>query len=59
MKRVSRYGDSNTWGEAPTKSIDDVRRWGPDERWPLRSGRGARQRLDADQRGIAGTHDGS
>lgn len=34
MKRVLCYGDSNTWGEAPMKSIDDVRRWGPDKRWP-------------------------
>jgi lysophospholipase L1-like esterase len=34
MKRILCYGDSNTWGAAPMKSIDDVRRWGPDERWP-------------------------
>jgi len=34
MKRVLCYGDSNTWGNAPMKSIDDVRRWGPDVRWP-------------------------
>jgi lysophospholipase L1-like esterase len=34
MKRILCYGDSNTWGNAPMKSIDDVRRWGPDERWP-------------------------
>ena len=34
MKRILCYGDSNTWGTAPMKSIDDVRRWGPNERWP-------------------------
>jgi len=34
MKRILCYGDSNTWGTAPMNSIDDVRRWGPGERWP-------------------------
>ncbi len=34
MKRILCYGDSNTFGTAPMKTIDDVRRWGPDERWP-------------------------
>ncbi|HEY1721770.1 MAG TPA: SGNH/GDSL hydrolase family protein [Magnetospirillaceae bacterium] len=33
MKRILCYGDSNTWGTAPMTSMDDVRRWGPDERW--------------------------
>ena len=34
MKRVLCYGDSNTFGQAPMQSLDDVRRFGPDERWP-------------------------
>jgi len=34
MKRILCYGDSNTWGAVPMNSIDDVRRWGPAERWP-------------------------
>src|SRR5579871_1776222 len=33
MKRVLCYGDSNTWGAAPMKHADDVRRLGPGERW--------------------------
>ena len=34
MKRILCYGDSNTYGVAPMKDIDDVRRLGTDERWP-------------------------
>lgn len=34
MKRVLCYGDSNTYGVAPMRDIDDVRRLGADERWP-------------------------
>ncbi len=34
MNRIMCYGDSNTYGTAPMESMDDVRRWGPDERWP-------------------------
>lgn len=34
MKRILCYGDSNTFGQAPMISIDDRRRFGPDERWP-------------------------
>ena len=34
MKRIMCYGDSNTYGTAPMKTVDDVRRLGPEERWP-------------------------
>src|SRR5271154_2317577 len=34
MKRVLCYGDSNTWGTAPMKNMDDVRRHEPHVRWP-------------------------
>ena len=34
MKRILCYGDSNTWGAAPMKADNDIRRWGPDVRWP-------------------------
>lgn len=34
MKRVLCYGDSNTFGMAPLRHADDLRRYGPDERWP-------------------------
>jgi lysophospholipase L1-like esterase len=34
MKTILCYGDSNTWGTAPMLSLDDVRRFGLDERWP-------------------------
>lgn len=34
MKTILCYGDSNTWGHPPLKSLaDPVRRYGPDERW--------------------------
>jgi len=33
VKRVLCYGDSNTWGTMPMRSADDVRRFGPGERW--------------------------
>ncbi len=39
MKRVMCYGDSNTHGTAPMKDMDDVRRLGPDERWPCVMGK--------------------
>jgi lysophospholipase L1-like esterase len=34
MKTILCYGDSNTWGTAPMTSLEDVRRFGWDERWP-------------------------
>ena len=34
MKRVLCYGDSNTFGTAPMRHIDDMHRLGPEERWP-------------------------
>jgi lysophospholipase L1-like esterase len=34
MKTVLCYGDSNTWGCAPITSLQDIPRFGFDERWP-------------------------
>jgi lysophospholipase L1-like esterase len=34
MKTVLCYGDSNTWGCAPITSLQEIPRFGPDERWP-------------------------
>lgn len=34
MIRVLCYGDSNTHGTAPMSGPDDIRRFGPTERWP-------------------------
>ena len=34
MKTILCYGDSNTWGAVPLVALDDVRRFGFDERWP-------------------------
>jgi lysophospholipase L1-like esterase len=33
MKTILCYGDSNTWGAAPIPNWEEVRRYGPDERW--------------------------
>ena len=34
MKTLLCFGDSNTWGSAPMASLDDSRRFGPQQRWP-------------------------
>lgn len=35
MKTILCYGDSNTWGHPPIKSLDvPIKRYGFDERWP-------------------------
>ncbi len=34
MKTILCYGDSNTWGAKPMRALDDVRRYGRQERWP-------------------------
>ena len=39
MKTILCFGDSNTWGAKPMKSIDAVERFERDERWPSVLGR--------------------
>lgn len=38
-KTILCFGDSNTHGTAPLEHIEDLRRFGPDERWPGRLAR--------------------
>ena len=53
MKTILCFGDSNTWGAKPMKSIDAVERFDRDERWPGVLGRGEHEKLGQSVAGLA------